>query len=221
MSLKGKNRAIYSYNNEQRVGSNFMYKDFEKSHSYRSNFQNAKFDYASLRANAGSFVGDVGCKDLYATNKVYAGGVALTSDESLKTDIRYVGVDPQGISENGLMAPNVNITTQDMHSFIETLPMVSYRMKKDIEEDVDYTYYGFVAQDILYTKVGSELIENGEITETETILDENSEPLDVTNKRDILRYSENKFIAFVCGALQEEIKQRKTLEERVKMLEDK
>lgn len=50
MSLKGKNRAIYSYNNEQRVESNFMYKDFEKSHSYRSNFQNAKFDYASLRA---------------------------------------------------------------------------------------------------------------------------------------------------------------------------
>lgn len=50
MSLKGKNRAIYSYNNEQRVGSNFMYKDFEKSHSYNSNFQNAKFDCASLRA---------------------------------------------------------------------------------------------------------------------------------------------------------------------------
>ena len=50
MSLKGKNRAIYSYNNEQHAGSNFMYKDFEKSHSYRSNFQNTKFDYASLRA---------------------------------------------------------------------------------------------------------------------------------------------------------------------------
>lgn len=27
-----------------------MYKDFEKPHSYNTNFQNARFDYASLRA---------------------------------------------------------------------------------------------------------------------------------------------------------------------------
>lgn len=172
--------------------------------------------YASLRANAGSFANDVGCVDVYASNKVYAGGVALTSDKSLKTDIRYIGIDSQGISDNGFMAPNVNITTQDMHNFIETLPMVSYRMKQDVLEDVDYTYYGFIAQDILYTKVGSELIENGTITETETILDENGEVSEViTNTRDILRYSENKFIAFICGALQEEIKQRKALERQL------
>lgn len=50
MSLKGKNRAIFSYDKKDRSGSNFMYKDFEKTKSYRSNFKNAKFDYASLRA---------------------------------------------------------------------------------------------------------------------------------------------------------------------------
>lgn len=50
MSLKGKNRAIFSYSNIARNGSNFMYKDFEKTKSYRSNFKNAIFDYASLRA---------------------------------------------------------------------------------------------------------------------------------------------------------------------------
>ena len=177
-------------------------------------------NYASLRAHAGSFANDVACTDVYASNKVYAGGVALTSDESLKTDIRYVGLDPQGISNNGLMAPNVNITTQDMHNFIETLPMVSYRMKQDVSKDVDYTYYGFVAQDILYTKVGSELIENGTITETEEILDKKGNVSEVTTKRDILRYSENKFTAFICGALQEEIKQRKALERRLNDLMD-
>ena len=181
---------------------------------------NQSGNYASLRAHAGSFANDVACADLWASNRVYAGGVALTSDESLKTDIRYVGLDPQGISNNGLMTPNVNITTQDMHNFIETLPMVSYRMKQDVSKGVDYTYYGFVAQDILYTKVGSELIENGTITETEEILDKKGKVSEVTTKRDILRYSENKFTAFICGALQEEIKQRKALERRLNDLMD-
>lgn len=50
MSLKGKNRAIYSYNNVDKSGSNFMYKDFEKTKSYLSNFKDTSFDYVSLRA---------------------------------------------------------------------------------------------------------------------------------------------------------------------------
>ena len=177
-------------------------------------------NYASLRAHAGSFANDVGCTDVYAANKVYAAGVALTSDESLKTDIRYVDLDPQVLSEDGLMSPNVNITTQDMHSFIETMPMISYRMKQDIANDIDYTYYGFVAQDILYTKVGSELIENDTLKETEIVVDENGENIEVTTERDILRFSVNKFVSFICGALQEEIRQRKALERRLNNLMD-
>ena len=38
MSLEGKNRKVFSYNNEDRRGSNFMYKDFEKCNSYHTNF---------------------------------------------------------------------------------------------------------------------------------------------------------------------------------------
>lgn len=177
-------------------------------------------EYSSLRAHAGSFANDVGCKDVWASNKVYAAGVALTSDESLKTDIRYVDLDPQVLSEDGLMSPNVNITTQDMHSFIETMPMISYRMKQDIANDIDYTYYGFVAQDILYTKVGSELIENDTLKETEIVVDENGENIEVTTERDILRFSVNKFVSFICGALQEEIRQRKALERQLNELMD-
>lgn len=177
-------------------------------------------NYASLRAHAGSFVNDVGCTDVWASNKVYASGVALSSDETLKTDIRYVDLDPQVLSDDGFMAPNVNITTQDMHNFVETMPMISYRMKQDIANDIDYTYYGFVAQDILYTKVGSELIENGTLTETETVVDENGENIEVTTERDILRFSVNKFVSFICGALQEEIRQRKALERRLNNLMD-
>lgn len=43
MSLKGKNRAIFSYNNVDRNESNFVYKDFEKTRSYHSSFVGAKF----------------------------------------------------------------------------------------------------------------------------------------------------------------------------------
>ena len=135
-------------------------------------------------------------------NTLYVNGNYVTSDETLKTDIRYVNMDTQELTEDGLMSPNVNITTSDMHQFIETLPMVSYRLTEDIEKGKDNTYYGFLAQEILYTKVGSELIQIPNDKEKELIGDK-------------LRYSETKFIAFICGALQEEIKQRKALERQL------
>ncbi len=50
MSLVGKNRKIFSYNNKDKRKSNFMYKDFEKSISYHSNFAESNFSFASLRA---------------------------------------------------------------------------------------------------------------------------------------------------------------------------
>lgn len=50
MSLVGKNRAVFSYNNVTKQNSNFMYKDFEKTKSYHTNFENAHFAGTSLRA---------------------------------------------------------------------------------------------------------------------------------------------------------------------------
>ena len=140
---------------------------------------------------------------------LYVNGTQVTSDETLKTDIKYVNIDKQAISEDsGLISPNVNITTSDMHEFIETLPMVSYRLIDDVEKGKDETYYGFLAQEILYSKVGSELVTIPTIEEQELVGDK-------------LRYSETKYISFIAGALQEEIKQRKALENRVLALEDK
>ena len=49
MSLAGKNRKVFSYNNQNRRESNFLYKDFEKTKSYRTDFGKANFSYASLR----------------------------------------------------------------------------------------------------------------------------------------------------------------------------
>ena len=134
---------------------------------------------------------------------LYVNGTQVTSDQTLKTDIRYVNIDKQTISEDsGLMSPNVNITTQDMHEFIETLPMVSYRLIEDVEKGKDETYYGFLAQEILYSKVGSELISVPTEEEQELVGDK-------------LRYSVTNYISFIAGALQEEIRKRKDLETKI------
>lgn len=50
MSLIDKNKALYSYRKECRIGANFQYKDFEKTKSYSTNFSKSNFNYASLRA---------------------------------------------------------------------------------------------------------------------------------------------------------------------------
>ena len=50
MSLEGKNRAIFSYNNSDKQNNNFMYKDLEKTKSYHTSFINARFTGTSLRA---------------------------------------------------------------------------------------------------------------------------------------------------------------------------
>lgn len=50
MPLEGKNRKVYSYNNKDKSGCNFMYKDFEKTNSYHTNFSQSNFSYVSFRA---------------------------------------------------------------------------------------------------------------------------------------------------------------------------
>lgn len=50
MSLVGKNRAVFSYKNQKLLNRNFLYKDFEKTKSYRTNFSNSKFGSTSFRA---------------------------------------------------------------------------------------------------------------------------------------------------------------------------
>lgn len=50
MSLVGKNRKIFSYSNDDRTDRNFMYKDFEKTKSYNTDFSRTKFSGVSFRA---------------------------------------------------------------------------------------------------------------------------------------------------------------------------
>ena len=85
-----------------------------------------------------------------------------------------------------------------MYEFIETLPLVSYSLKEeyDIENN---KHYGFIIQDIANTKVGKEIIVN-------------------SDKDEYMCYSQTNFISIIAGALQEEIKKRKALEEKINSL---
>lgn len=161
--------------------------------------------------NCASFAcsGDASFSNNVWIKYLYVNGTWVSSDKRKKMDIRYVDKDEQTIAESGLIAPNVNINKNDMHEFIEALPIASYRYIDDVENKKDVTHYGLVVQDVLYTKVGSELVK---------VLDDEKQ---IGDEDDYMGYSQEKLLTFMCGALQKEIELRKELEKRVEELENK
>ena len=134
----------------------------------------------------------------------------VSSDKRVKTDIHYLDepVEETNIidSEVPRVERNMNITTQDMYNFIkDDLKLASYRYNVNLERGNTSTDYGFIAQDILYTKVGSEIVQ----LEDKTDLNSN------------LSYNQGNYIATLAGALQEAIKKIEVLESKIKELESK
>ena len=129
---------------------------------------------------------------LYSVNTV-----SVSSDKRVKTDIHYLDepVKETNIinSEVPRVERNMNITTQDMYNFIkDNLKLASYRYNVNLERGNTSTDYGFIAQDVLYTKVGSEIVQ-------------------LADKKDLnseLSYNQGNYISVIAGALQEEIKLR-------------
>ncbi len=152
------------------------------------------------------FINSSGSPHSLRAGTIYQNGTVVTSDARKKMDIRYVGKDKQSEGESGLMSPNVNITTNDMHEFISTLPLTSYRYVDEVNNNRNFTHYGFLTQDVLYTKVGSELV---------AMMDEMKQ---IGDEDDFMGYSQDKLIAFLCGALQKEIELRQELEAKVDRL---
>ena len=137
---------------------------------------------------------------LYSVNTV-----SVSSDKRVKTDIHYLDepVEETNIidSEVPRVERNMNITTQDMYNFIkDDLKLASYRYNVNLERGDTSVDYGFIAQDILYTKVGSEIVQ----------LEDNS---DLNSN---LSYNQGNYIATLAGALQEAIKKIEVLESKIK-----
>lgn len=133
---------------------------------------------------------------------------SVSSDERLKTDIHYLDepMPEEPTIIDGRVERNMKITTKDMYDFVkDDLKLASYRYNLNLERGNTATDYGFIAQDILYTKVGSELIQledKGDLNST-------------------LSYNQGNYISTLAGALQEAINKIEVLEKKVQELESK
>lgn len=140
--------------------------------------------------------------------------VNVSSDRRDKVDIHYLDEEKQVLNivegEHPRVEQNMNLTTKDMYDFIkDELRLASYRYKINLDKGITDVDYNFIAQDILFTKVGSEIIK-------------------LEDKNDLdsaLSYNQGNLISTVIGALQEEIslrdKQIVELNERLVRLEEK
>lgn len=113
-------------------------------------------------------------------------GVKQVSDKRDKIDIQY-------LSEG-------NLTDQDCSKFVkDELKLATYKMKDS--RDVNDTQIGFIAQDIIDTKLGSLIVEKGE------------------KEEDRLTYSLSNYVNVLAGALKESLNKIDTLEKRLEKLE--
>lgn len=129
--------------------------------------------------------------------------VDVSSDERCKSDIHYLeDLYEPNVLDNRVDI-NMNITTKDMYEFIkDDLKLASYRYNTNLERGNTSVDYGFIAQDVLYTKVGSEIVQ----LEDKNNLDSN------------LSYNQGNYISTIAGALQEAIKEIENLKEEIKIL---
>ena len=128
---------------------------------------------------------------LYAVNSLNT-----SSDITLKENIKYLSETP-----NTKAARNTELSIQDLYEFVrDDLFLTSYNWKEDKEKDEKL---GFIAQDIVDTKVGEKVI--------------------VCNRDrdDTLGYDSGNFEAVLAGALQVAIKKIEQLEARIEELENK
>lgn len=131
-----------------------------------------------------------------ASNKIFTihllNPPSVSSDKILKTDIHYLDEPYNPTVLKNRVNVNMNITTKDMYEFIrDDLRLASYRYKSNIEKDTSVNY-GFIAQDALYTKVGSEIVQLA----------------DKYNLNSELSYNQGNYISVIAGALQQEIRKR-------------
>lgn len=154
----------------------------------------------------------LGTQDNPFYNLYTSSSPVVVSDARRKTDIHYLNepIEHNNLieDENPRMKCNMNITTSDFYDFIKNdLNLASYRYKVNLERNDTSVDYGFVAQDILFTKVGSEIVR-------------------LADKSDLdsgLAFNQGNYITAIVGALQEEIairdQQIEELENRLKKIE--
>ena len=193
-------------NNSIRIGdkTNSLYKVF--SNSYSSSKQEIDItpgvnSYGGITINGSGYMNPTNTGGAYTLGttqnpfyKLYAvNSTSVTSDKRTKTDIVYLDEQVKPISLGDRANISTELTTEDFRDFIKnTLRLASYRYNIALEKGDTETNIGFIAQDILFDKVGSNIVQ-------------------LADKKDLdseLSYNQGNYISVIAGALQEEIKFR-------------
>lgn len=152
---------------------------------------------------------------LYYTN------LNAASDRKLKENIEYL--DEKGRSRNA------GIGTKDFYDFIKAdlrLAYYDYRSEHKTDRRRSIGKLGFIADDVVDTKVGSLLIERDVVDITEDIVlseanEENPMPTvetKVIGQEEVLSYDPTSYINILVGAFQEMANKVETLEREIEVL---
>ena len=128
-------------------------------------------------------------------NKIWYRNYAQVSDYRDKTDIEYVGNNP-----NVRSVKTSDLLLDDMYNYIrDDLKLVTFKYREHRDEEADDVQVGIIAQDVKDTKVGKYLVDSK---------DEDHLSVNTGNRISILE-----------GALQKAIEKIELLEEKIKVLE--
>ena len=192
-------RSIRNYQN-----SNGLVFSFKRDDGLSDNEFNARMmvyndgfrTFAPFRPTSDGITHHLGSGS-YRWQTIYAvNSLNTSSDITLKENIKYLSETP-----NTKAVRNTELSTQDLYEFVrDDLFLTSYNWKEDEDKDEKL---GFIAQDIVDTKVGEKVI--------------------VCNRDrdDTLGYDSGNFEAVLAGALQVAIQKIEQLEAKVKELENK
>lgn len=182
------------FDNTTVINGTLTCNDFRVSGSVNTSANNwrvASSGWAYFKAG-GQFDANVTVNGRITGGSFYTtGGTQVGSDARLKENIQYIN--------SNIELYDSRISIEDMYKFIKDLPLTKYDLIEGVGTN-EIPHYGFIIQDIYDTKVGKELVYIPS--------DENK----------YMSYSEQNLITFIIGALQEEIKQREELEEKIKNL---
>lgn len=210
-NVNGLTEGYFAFSNGQRFvsavygkanGEIGMYNNLNSRHIFMYNIVNAKptitFD-ANLKPNANNNL-DLG-EPNFRWRTLYSVNAINTSDKNYKENIEYISNNKaKGVKEASVRDDKV--TYQDMYDFYKDIELAKYNYI-----DQEHQEFGFIAQDIADTKVGSEIVIDSE---------------------EGYMYSVGSYVSTIAGALKHSInkidaleKENEELKDRLKKIEEK
>ena len=142
---------------------------------------------------------------------VYYSNLSAASDGRLKENIKYLTREADTLD----LEDKADLTHMDLYNFVKddlNIATYDYIERKQEDEDKSKNKIGFIAQDIVDTKVGSKLIKKDKV-EAETALFKEGD--------ETLSYDLTDYVNILAGALKTAINEIEVLKEKITELEAK